>query len=203
VVAAGPAAVDGRGLLDVDDSLVVVIDVQARFLEKLPAADSGSLVARIRWLVQASAWLGVPVVVTAEDVGRLGGVVDAVASVLPIGTPVHDKMVFGLASSPEIMAAVERAGRRTAILVGLETDVCVGHSAIGLLQEGYRVAVLSDCTGSPGPAHEAGLRRAEHAGAIVLPLRTLVYEWVRGVARAGEFRAAVTDAFGVPDGVIL
>lgn len=190
-------------LLDVEDSVVIVIDVQARFLEKLSAAESRSLVTRIRWLVQACVWLGVPLVVTAEDPSRLGGVVDEVASVLPAGTPVFNKMSFGLASSPEILAAFERARRRTAILVGLETDVCVGQSAIELLERGYRVAVLSDCSGSPPPAHEAGLRRIELAGAIVLPARSLLYEWLRTVARAAEFATEVTASIGVPEGVVL
>ena len=190
-------------LLDVDDSLLIVIDVQARFLEKLAVGESRPLVARIAWLVQASVWLGVPLVVTAEDAPRLGGVVDEIAAVLPAGTPVFNKMTFGLASSPEILAAVERTGRRTAILVGLETDVCVGHSAIGLLERDYRVAVVSDCTGSPGLAHETGLRRIERAGAIIVPARSLLYEWLRTVARAGEFAAGVTGSIGVPEGVVL
>ena len=33
------------------------------------------------------------------------------------------KPVFGLADTPEILAAVEALGRRTAVLAGFETDV--------------------------------------------------------------------------------
>ncbi len=203
MVAAGTDIVHRQSLLDVEDSLVLVVDVQTPFTRKLPAAEADGLVARIRWLVQASTWLGVPLVVTAEDLPRLGGVVEAVASVLPADTVIHNKLVFSVAADPEILAAVERTGRRTAILVGLETDVCVGHSALGLLELAYRVAVLSDCTGSPGLAQEAGLRRVERAGAIVLPLRSLIYEWLRTVPRAAEFRTKVTEVIGVPKGVVL
>ena len=53
-----------------------------------------------------------------------------------------------------------RSGRKTAVLVGLETDVCVAHSALGLLGHGYQVAVVADATGSPGTAHGFGLERA-------------------------------------------
>ncbi|MDP7517887.1 MAG: hypothetical protein QGI17_12315, partial [Arenicellales bacterium] len=38
------------------------------------------------------------------------------------------------------------------------------HSAIELLDAGYRVCVIEDATGSPWPHHLAGLRRMEQAG---------------------------------------
>jgi nicotinamidase-related amidase len=70
------------------------------------------------------------------------------------------------------------------VLVGLETDVCVAHSALGLLDRGYRVAVVRDATASPGEAHEAGIDRMRSAGAIVVTTKSLYYEWLRTVERA-------------------
>jgi hypothetical protein len=98
-------------------------------------------------------------------------------------------MSFGLTADPVILAAVERTKRKTAVLVGLETDVCVAQSALGLLQRGYRVAVLADATGSPGTGHAFGLDRMRGAGALVLGLKGLYYEWLRTVERADQFRA--------------
>ncbi len=202
-LAPGSWASANQTLLNVDDSVLVVIDVQRAFLDKLPIAESTALVSRIRWLVQASVSLGVPIVATAEDIPRLGSVVDDVRSVMPPATAIHNKMVFGLASVPGIVTAVETTGRRTAVLVGLETDVCVAHSGIGLLELDYRVAVLSDCTGSPHCAHEAGLRRLDHAGATVLPMRSLLHEWLRTVERSRRFHAEVIEAIGYPDGIVF
>ena len=111
------------------------------------------------------------------------------ADALPQGTLVYNKMSFGLAADPEIVAAVERTGRRTAVLVGLETDVCIAQSAIGLLQRGYRVAALADVTGSPGTGHALGLGRMRDAGVALLGLKGLCYEWLRTVDQADRFRA--------------
>jgi nicotinamidase-related amidase len=111
-----------------------------------------------------------------------------VAEVLPPGTQVHNKMSFGLAADPAILAAAERTGRNTAALVGLETDVCIAQSAIGLIQNGYRVAAVADATGSPGSGHAFGLERMRDAGALVLGLKGLYYEWLRTVERADRFR---------------
>lgn len=173
-------------LTDVQDSVLVVIDVQRSFIDKLAPGDQGPLVERISWIVRAAAMLGVPIVATAEDIAELGTTTDAVANEFPEGTTQHNKMTFGLAGDPAILAAVEQHRRRTAVLVGLETDVCVMQSALGLLQHGFRVVVLSDATGSPGPCHQAGITRMRDAGVIVSTVKGTFYEWVRSLAFADE-----------------
>ena len=138
---------------------------------------------------------------TAEDLAPGRTVVEDVAAVLPGDTPVFDKMVFGLAADPAILGAIERTGRRTCILVGLETDVCVAHSAIGLIERGYRVVVVEDATGSP--EHLAGIQRVTFAGALVMPIRTLLYEWLRYVEGAIRLRSELLDIELPPGGVVL
>jgi len=192
-----------RALLDVDDSILIIIDVQPPFLDKLPREDSQLLRNRICWLIGVAGWLHVPLVVTAEDIAREGGVDPQVVRAMPTGVQAHNKMVFNLAADPAILAAVAQTGRKTAVLVGLETDVCVAHSALGLLGHGYQVAVVADATGSPGAAHGFGLERAAGAGALIISVKSLFYEWVRTVERARQFRAATARTLALPDGVRL
>ena len=116
--------------------------------------------------------------------------------------PRRVKPVFGLAACPEVMGDVRASSRRTVVLVGLETDVCVAHSALGLLELGYAVAVVADATGSPGTAHQFGLERMRDAGVAVLGAKNLYYEWVPTVERANDLEERVR-ALGVPEGVIL
>lgn len=190
-------------LIDVDDSVLVVVDVQPCFLDKLPEAESGILLERIRWLVGVACWARVPQVVMAEDIAGNGGVHGDISAALPPGTPVHDKMRFGLAAEDHILQAVRDCGRKTAVLVGLETDVCVCHSALGLLADGFRVAVVADAAASPGPDHAYGLQRMRAAGVVVVGLKGLFYEWVRTVARSEEFHAECDASLPLPPGVRL
>jgi|SRR6266508_883277 len=192
-----------RALIDVDDSVLIVIDVQPPFLDKLPREDSQLLRNRICWLIGVAGWLQVPLVVTAEDIAREGGVDPQVVRALPAGIPMHNKMVFDLAADPAILAAIAQTGRKTAVLVGLETDVCVAHSALGLLGHGYQVAVVADATGSPGMAHGFGLERAAGAGALVTSVKSLFYEWMRTVERARQFRTETARTLAIPNGVRL
>ena len=71
---------------------------------------------------------------------------------------------FGLADVPEIVASVEHTGRRTAVLVGMETDVCVAQSALGLLDEDFTVAVVEDAV------REMLARAKGPRQAVVLPI---------------------------------
>jgi nicotinamidase-related amidase len=192
-----------RTLIDVDDCVLIVIDVQPPFLDKLPREDSQLLRNRIGWLIGVASWLHVPLVVTAEDIAREGGIDPQIVRALPAGVQAHNKMVFNLAADPAILAAVAQAGRKTAVLVGLETDVCVAQSALGLIGNGYQVAVVADATGSPGTAHGFGLERAAGAGALIISVKSLFYEWMRTVERARQFRTATARTLALPDGIRL
>lgn len=190
-------------LIDVDDSVLVVVDVQELFLAKLPEAESELLLERMCWLIGVARWARVPQVVMAEDIAANGSVHPAVADALEPGTPVHDKMHFGLAAEAGILQAVRDSGRKTAVLIGLETDVCVSQSALGLLDKGLRVAVVADAVGSPGPDHAYGLQRMRAAGVIVAGLKGLYYEWMRSVARSEQFLAECGESLPLPSGVRL
>lgn len=188
-------------LIDRDDSILIVIDAQPAFLDKLPAEERRALLSRLCWLIGVANWLTIPLVVTAEDMPRLGGVAPELARLLP-ETPAFNKMIFGLADDPAILAAVARTNRKTAILTGLETDVCVAQSALGLLARGYRVVAVADATGSPGTAHAAGLTRMREAGVVIVDVKNLYYEWMRTVEQVRRFRAECAD-LAVPEGVRL
>jgi nicotinamidase-related amidase len=184
-----------------DRSCLLVIDVQRFFLDKLPPGESAPLVARIAWTMRVARALAIPIVATAEDIAHDGPLVAELAALLPASQPVFDKMVFGLAAQPDIHDAVRATGRSELVLAGLETDVCISHSALGLQQAGYRVAVLEDGCGSPPPYHAAGLRRPIDGGVMVTTIKGMHYEWVRDLATLEQLRAEIGTE--LPPGLTL
>ncbi len=190
-------------LLDVDDSILCVIDVQPGFVDKIGESEGrGPFVQRVVWVAALANALGVPTVVTEEEPAHNGPTLPEIVDRLPDPTPRFAKPTFGLADVPEILAAVEATGRRTAVLVGMETDVCVAHSALGLLDRGYRVSVVRDAVLAPGDAHEDGIERMRAGGVTLIGAKGLLYEWVRTVDAARRLQADVV-AVPVPDGLIL
>ena len=189
-------------LIDPDDSVLVIIDVQADFLARVEPPAQVGLIERIAFLVASARFCGIPVIASVESPEVWGGLHPVLADAVG-DAPVLRKAVFGLADDPVVGPAVRDTGRRTAVLVGLETDVCVAHSALGLLDEGFRVVSVEDAVASPGSrAHTAGLERMRRAGAIPVVTKQLHYEWMRSVERSRAFRAANPD-FADPPGVLL
>jgi len=190
-------------LTDRDDSVLIVVDVQQSFVDKLEP-DVGQLVLnRIRWIVEMAVRMGIPIVVTAEDVDTVGTTVPTVADALPEGTIEHNKMTFGLCDDARILEAITSTGRGTAVLVGFETDVCVMQSALGLLQREFRVVVLADATGSPGDCHAAGISRMRDGGVAISTVKGTFYEWVRSLHFADENLDPEIWSGERPDGISL
>lgn len=192
-----------KSLIKVDDCVLIVIDVQDHFLGKLSPRRASQLVSRVGWLVEVAKILGVPVVATAEEVNRYGGLTSVLAAKLPRDTKILDKAVFSLADQMDILDSVRKTGRRTAVLAGMETEVCVAQSALGLLRNGFQVIVLADVTDSPDDGHEFGLERIRGAGAILMSLKALYYEWVRTVSMSNKISEEHLRRIVSPYGITL
>lgn len=190
-----------QSLLDRSQSCLMVIDVQQYFLDKLPLDWREPLVGRIAWLMRVARILDIPIIATAEDIAQDGPLVPELTMELPAGAPVFDKKVFGLYDQPDIRAAVTATGKRDVVLIGLETDVCIAHSALGLQDAGYRVAIADDATASPPPHHEHGLRRMQEAGIMRMSVKGVYYEWVRDLATHARVRAQLNGP--LPAGLTL
>jgi len=188
-------------LIEADDCVLLVVDVQPEFVDRVEDGRRAGLVERIAFLAQTARHLAIPVIATVEAPERWGELHPELAAPLA-GAPVLRKEVFGLGDDPAVYPIVEATGRRTAVLTGLETAVCVAHSALSLLDRGWRVVCVGDAVASPGTAHEAGMERIRTAGIPVVAAKQLHYEWLRTVAAAVAFRAAHPDLHE-PPGVLL
>ena len=177
-----------------EDSLLVVVDLQPRsWGDRLDADDlrrAREVAARAAWLAGAASALGVPAVITEEEPEQNGHTDTAVLAALRPRAPVFTKPVFGLADCPGIMAAIGSTGRRTAVLAGYETDVCVTHSAVGLKEAGYRVVVAEDAVYSPFGAQVPGMARLRDLGLELVHCKGIYYDWIRTVTAARAFHDA-------------
>jgi nicotinamidase-related amidase len=177
-------------LVDRNDSCLGVIDVQENFLAKLPSHERPLLVARILWLAKVAARLDIPILATAEDMNRNGPLVPALTVAFPPQTHIHNKMVFGLYGQDDIRDAAMKLNRRSFVLTGLETDVCIAQSALGLANAGFDVTVIADACGSPPPHHHDGIERLRDAGIRITSVKGVFYEWTRDLS---TYRDRVSD----------
>ncbi|SEM30020.1 isochorismatase family protein [Streptacidiphilus jiangxiensis] len=132
------------------------------------------VVQRVAWLTGVADRIGIPVV-TEEDPEGNGHAEPAIGDRRPETAVILPKNAFSVCDNPDIAAAIDATGRNTMVLVGLETDICVAHSAIRLHEAGKRVVVAHDTTFSPAIAHERGLRRLAAQGIETLSAKEVFY----------------------------
>ena len=80
-------------LAQASDSVLIVVDVQAYFLGKIPVHERVTLVSRIAWLMRAADCLDVPIIATAENISALGQLLPALKTLLRGNLPVYDNSV--------------------------------------------------------------------------------------------------------------
>jgi nicotinamidase-related amidase len=168
-------------VIDRGDSILLVIDLQDGFLKRLTPERKESIIDHCRFLVEAAMRFAVPIFVTVEDPSRNGATADRVYGCIEPPAPQRNKRIFGLCSQDDLRQAILEQPKRTAILIGMDTDVCVLHSAVGLVREGFRTVIVSDATEAPALARDQGLARAASLGVELVSARGLYYEWMRSL----------------------
>ncbi len=165
------------------DAALLVIDIQQRLAQVMP----GELVARLERNVAILAELArrfeLPVVLTRQYPKGLGDTITAVREALePLGEALHsyDKIEFSACEAPAFEDAWSKLGRRTWLVVGMETHVCVYQSVRQLCQRGASVHVLADAVCSrTRENHTIGLELMRRAGAFVSATEVACFDVLR------------------------
>jgi nicotinamidase-related amidase len=165
------------------DAALLVIDVQEKLLPLI--RDAAEVTRNIAFLVDAARILDVPVQATEQYPKGLGPTVKELAERLPVRP---DKVVFSSCAVLSVLENFRRAGRSKIVLAGIETHVCVLHTALDLRALDFQVYVAVDAVSNRYAVdHEYALRRMEQAGAVLTTSETVAFEWV-GTAGAPRFK---------------
>jgi len=159
--------------LDIEESVVLIIDMQTRLLPAID--DSARILERAALLAQAADILQVPVLATEHCVDKIGPMAPSLA---PWVGQVSRKTHFDATREPGFLAQLPQ-GRPRVLLIGIEAHVCVLQTAFGLKQAGLRPMLVADCLGSRKPRdREAALVRAAHHGLEVATTEMALFEWL-------------------------
>ena len=90
--------------------------------------------------------------------------------------------------SEEFKLALEKTGRKSVVLVGIEAHICVYQSATQLIKEGFEVSVIAEAVSSRTLDNcKIGLERMAQLGASISSVEMLLFELLQTV-EAEEFR---------------
>lgn len=174
--------------LDPRECVILVIDAQEKLAAAMPPPQLAELVRAANVLLDAADLLGAKVIATEQYPAGLGPTIPPIAERLARARAVPiEKVAFSACDSTDFERAFAASGARRAIVIGMETHVCVFQTVRELAARGVDVFVPIDGVASRRDDHRAaGIDLCRAAGATVTTMETVVFDWLR---QAG------TDAF--------
>lgn len=154
---------------------LALIDMQTGFRPVM--ADFDQVAARIAILVQACRLLDIPLIITEQYRKGLGPTAAEITSHLPENITPIEKMTYSAYGVAEFDLQLREHHIEQVMLCGIEAHICVGQTALDLLQNGYQVHLLTDAIASRiSRNRDVAIERLGRAGAIISSIEMALFE---------------------------
>lgn len=169
-----------------DDTVLVAIDFQEKLLPAMQGAADVEKNANI--LISGIKEFGIERIATTQYAKGLGQTVPGIAEALG-ECRIIDKSTFSCLGNEEFKAALDAAGKKSIIIAGIETHICVEQTVLDLIDEGFNVFVAADAVDSRNVRNrDISIERMAAAGAVITSTESILYDLLGG-AKAPEFKA--------------
>jgi len=168
-----------------ENTIGVVVDIQERLFPHIHEHEL--LEKNTKILIQGLKALDVPCIITEQYKKGLGDTVAGIKE-LVAEYPHFEKMAFSCCGEPKFMESLEVSTKRTVILAGMETHICMLQTAIDLKERGFHPVVVEDCVSSRTPDNKRiALERMRQEGITVTSYESILFELCR-VAGSDAFK---------------
>ncbi len=171
-----------------DATALIIVDIQERLFAAMEPERKEAVLANTRLLLQLAKAMGLPVLVTEQYPKGLGGTIPPVKDELPPGCEPIEKLIFSSWRADGLPERFRESGAGCAVVIGMESHVCVLGTVIDMLAEGIAVHVPRDAVISRTRENcDTGLALMERAGAFISSTETIIFQMLE---RAGtdEFK---------------
>lgn len=172
--------------LDKDNTALVIIDIQERLASVMKVKET--VIQNCLHLIELSKTYSIPIVLTEQYPKGLGQTVEEIRKALPEYKPL-EKMTFSCCEEQSFLDEIKKLNKRTIIIAGMETHVCVLQTCISLLKKGYSVHVVKDAVSSRAKENwKAGIEFMRDAGAVITCTEIVLFQILK-IAGTEEFKA--------------
>ena len=158
----------GKGLLDPTDTVFLLLDHQAGLFQTVKDISVAELRANTTMLAKLAALVKLPLITTAsEPNGPNGPLMPEIHEAAPHAVYVPRKGEVNAWDNQLFVKTVRETGKKTLIMAGVWTNVCVMFPALDAKAAGYKVYAVMDASGDPSEmASRTTLARFTQAGII-------------------------------------
>jgi len=169
-----------------EETVLVVIDLQERMMRAIENADA--VAQRVATLVAGAEALGIPVITTQQYTKGLGETIESVRAAYTSFSYI-EKSAFSAMGEPAFVDALAKAGRKTVLICGVESHVCVLQTALDLIPAGYTPFIAADAVGSRKKCDKKhALSRVEQAGVVVTTVESALFELLANDSKSDTFK---------------
>lgn len=161
-----------KNMIDPDDAVMLLVDHQSGLFQTVKDMEMTTLRANVVTLAKVATLAQIPVITTASiPQGPNGPLIPEIHQFAPHAKYVARRGQINAWDNDDFVAAVGETGRKTLIIAGTITSVCLALPSICAVNEGYKVFAVVDASGTYSKmAQEVTLARIIQAG--VIPIDT-------------------------------
>jgi nicotinamidase-related amidase len=172
-------------MLDIQQCCLTVVDVQGKLAQLMHGKEA--LFKNIQILIQAAKILDIPILWCQQCPDALGPTITEIAQFLEDNKPIN-KAAFSCCGEKKFNARLIDIARNQVLLCGIETHVCIYHTAIDLLRQDFHVEVIADAVSSRALENkQIALNRLSAEGVKISCTEMVLFELLK-TAEHPQFR---------------
>src|SRR5262244_223708 len=168
----------GQTLLDPSDTVILLLDHQSGLLQTVKDVSLPELRTNVVMLGKLASLMKIPVVTSAsEPNGTNGPLIPEVHESAPHSVYVPRKGEVNAWDNEDFVKTVRDTGKKTLIIAGVWTSVCVMFPALDAKAAGFKVYAVMDASGDPSEfASRTTLARFTQAGVVPISANAVICE---------------------------
>lgn len=168
----------GKALLDPTDTALLLLDHQAGLFQTVKDISVAQLRANTTMLAKLATMMKLPIITTAsEPNGPNGPIMPEIKEVAPQAIYVPRKGEVNAWDNELFVKTVRETGKKTLIMAGVWTSVCVMFPALDAKAAGFKVYAVIDASGDPSEmVSQVTLARFIQAGVIPTTANAILCE---------------------------
>jgi nicotinamidase-related amidase len=157
-----------KWMINPNDAIMLLIDHQAGLFQLVRDIDQSELRNNVIALAKIAKLVNMPTFTTASvPDGPNGPLISEIHECNPDAIYIPRTGQINAWDNPEWVKAIEKTGRRTLIIAGTLTSVCMALPALSAVEEGYKVFCVVDASGNYSKmATDLTIARVTQAGAF-------------------------------------
>jgi isochorismate hydrolase len=191
----------GKALMDVDDAVLLLLDHQSGLFQTVKDITVAELRANVSALAQIATLLDLPIITTASvPEGPNGPLMPEIAELAPHAVYVPRNGKVNAWDNDLFVQTVRETGRKTLIMAGVWTSVCVMFPALDAHAAGFNVYAVVDASGDPSElVSRTTLARFAQSGVVPTSTNAVICELHRTWRRPEAAKIAEIYTVATPN----